>query len=607
MTATPRLRWHFVLPLLFLTLSIGAAAAVGYRYLSADIRHETQRTLTVIAEQKRQQIEDRLAQTRSDAELYFSGSSQLRTLFGQWLDSGRQDAALLARMQTRMEDLARVRGWGGLTILDAVGRPVLAVGVTHTSGHEALIQEVLRQPRIETVDLHRNADGRVEYGVLAPIGRAEGGGAAPGVVYLSWRAEQDLYPLVASWPVPTRTAETYLVRREGDRVRFLTPLRFQPDAALELTQAVDSADLTVSRAVQGQLGLLANTLDYRGVPVLAYVTPIAGMPWFMVAEMDRREADAGIRATAWATALIMGLGLLLIYTAGYLLWHRDRERRELAALQARQAAELQFRTIFEQAPIGVALVEVQTGCLAHCNDRFAKIVGRSRDEASKLSRILLTHPDDRSSDHDQIARLNAGEISSYRVTKRYLRPDGSLVWVDLTAAALAEESGQPRHYLALVEDITERKEAEDRLHCITEAAHDAILMMNPLGIISYWNPAATKILGYSAAEALGHDLHDLLAPSRYLDGYHAAFPDFQRTGRGAVMGKTLEWVARHQDGRELAVELSLSAIALKDGWNAVGMGYYATSPNANRCWSRWPRPRRPPSAPMPRNHCSWPT
>ena len=120
--------------------------------------------------------------------------------------------------------------------------------------------------------------------------------------------------------------------------------------------------------------------------------------------------------------------------------------------------------------------------------------------------------------------------------------------------------------------------AEDRLRCITDTAHDAIIMMNPRGEITYWNPAATTILGYSAEEALGQNLHRLLAPEVHLRQHHAAFPEFRRSGQGAAIGKTLELPAKGKNGQEITVELSLSAVALKDGWNAIGILRDITEP-----------------------------
>ena len=118
-------------------LKRAARAPPLYRALSANIRAETARTLTVIAEQKRQQIESWLAQAQRDAELYFSGTSQAKRLFGQWLDSGRREQALLTQIQDRLADLTRARQWSGVAMIDTTGRPVLVSKVASPAVHGA--------------------------------------------------------------------------------------------------------------------------------------------------------------------------------------------------------------------------------------------------------------------------------------------------------------------------------------------------------------------------------------------------------------------------------------------------------------------------------------
>jgi PAS domain S-box-containing protein len=132
--------------------------------------------------------------------------------------------------------------------------------------------------------------------------------------------------------------------------------------------------------------------------------------------------------------------------------------------------------------------------------------------------------------------------------------------------------------LAIFRDVSERKQAleavlesESRLKALTDCAQDAILMMDPNGDVSYWNPAAERIFGYTAAEAIGRNLHELIVPGRYLEAHRAAFPGFRRSGSGAVLGKTLELHALRKDGMEISVSLSLSAVLLRQAWHAIGV------------------------------------
>ncbi|MEN6484010.1 MAG: PAS domain S-box protein [Syntrophobacteraceae bacterium] len=114
------------------------------------------------------------------------------------------------------------------------------------------------------------------------------------------------------------------------------------------------------------------------------------------------------------------------------------------------------------------------------------------------------------------------------------------------------------------------RDSEARLRAITDSARDAILMLDTMGVISYWNPAAEQILGYAKEEALGRNLHDLIAPRRYCAQFQAAFSMFQETGTGNSVGRTIELEARRKDDEKIPVELSLSAVFM-NGWHAVGV------------------------------------
>lgn len=115
------------------------------------------------------------------------------------------------------------------------------------------------------------------------------------------------------------------------------------------------------------------------------------------------------------------------------------------------------------------------------------------------------------------------------------------------------------------------KKSEARLRAITESAQDAILMMDHKGDISYWNPAAERMLGHSSDEAVGKNLHGLIAPSKFKNAYEVAIPEFLKTGEGAAIGKTSDLEAKTKDGRTINVQLALSALRLENEWHSVGI------------------------------------
>ena len=110
------------------------------------------------------------------------------------------------------------------------------------------------------------------------------------------------------------------------------------------------------------------------------------------------------------------------------------------------------------------------------------------------------------------------------------------------------------------------RKSELLMRAINVSARDAVLMMDAEGRVSYWNPAAERIFGYTSDEALGRNLHSLLSPQHYRRLFEAAFPEFQRSGCGNNVEKALQ-----KNGEEFPVELSLAGVQLHDGWHAVGI------------------------------------
>ena len=120
---------------------------------------------------------------------------------------------------------------------------------------------------------------------------------------------------------------------------------------------------------------------------------------------------------------------------------------------------------------------------------------------------------------------------------------------------------------------TERRfrESEEKFRAMAEAAQDAIVMIDGDGVILFWNRAAERIFGYSAAEAAGQKIHDWLAAPRFRDDANAGLAAFAKSGRGAVIGRTVELVALRKDCAEIAIEASISAVSAGGAWRAVAI------------------------------------
>ncbi len=166
---------------------------------------------------------------------------------------------------------------------------------------------------------------------------------------------------------------------------------------------------------------------------------------------------------------------------------RESEARLQLALQASSASEQRFRATFETAAVGIAQVALDGHWLL-VNDRLCEIVGYSRTELERLTFGDITYPDDLARDLAHVAELIKGEIATYSIHKRYLRKDGSLVWTNLTVAMVRTASGSPEHFISVVEDITERKRAEEELQRAARLKDEFLAMLahelrNPLAPI----------------------------------------------------------------------------------------------------------------------------
>ena len=143
-------------------------------------------------------------------------------------------------------------------------------------------------------------------------------------------------------------------------------------------------------------------------------------------------------------------------------------------------SEKRFRGIFEQAPLGIAVIDSITGRFLQVNPKYTEIIGRTEDEMNKTTFMAISQPDDLKKDLDNMAKLLSGEIHSFSMTKRLFRGDGSIVWVYLTVVPLWDENDHcyPKLHIAMVEDITEKKQAVEALE---DAKASAELYLDLMG------------------------------------------------------------------------------------------------------------------------------
>ena len=329
---------------------------------------------------------------------------------------------------------------------------------------DALLQTTFKSKKVILSELHLNAVNQPSIMLAIPL-LDNGNAVSPllAVLLIDIDPKTFLYPLIQSWPTPSATAETLLLKLEDNQILYLNELRHHKNGALTLRLPLTRKNLPAVRAVSGIVGV-ARGVDYRGVDVLAATRGIPDTSWKIVAKVDADEVFEPVSRRAWF--VVAGI-FLVVLAAGlgiYMLW----SRKNSAFLMEKYQAELQFSN-------------------------------------------------------------------------------------------------------ELAEAAEELRISEERLRSITTSAQDAIIMLDENGNVSFWNEAATRLFGYTEQEMLGQDCHLFLPPHSYRNSFHKAFPEFQHTGKGAMIGKTVELSALHKNGTEFPMELSLSMVDVKGRMHSVGM------------------------------------
>ncbi len=325
--SAPWRRWIVgasLLTFLFLSAGIGAVGYCYFLYQLAVVRKAAESELAAVADLKLQQIVEwrkaRMDSAERIARDPFVGQSLEEFLAGS--PEGPRRAQLLRWLSLIRESNQGLRA----LLLD----PKMNVRLAFPEDKDyfgpiaqSSALEALHSSRIVMSDLHRSSyTGEIHLDLAIPLcadldpaedrsPAADRGSRPPiAVVVVEVDPQQFLYPHIQHWPTPSPSAESLLLRREGDEVLFLNDLRHKAGTALSLRLPIDNPERVGSKAALGSEGVVEGA-DYRGVPVLASVRSVAGTPWFLVAKVDMAEIDAPLRERGWATAGLVTIVIVL--------------------------------------------------------------------------------------------------------------------------------------------------------------------------------------------------------------------------------------------------------------------------------------------------------
>ncbi|PKL63961.1 MAG: hypothetical protein CVV32_11045 [Methanomicrobiales archaeon HGW-Methanomicrobiales-3] len=385
--------YGLIVAMLLLFLAILLGGALLYQAQEEQITSQVTRDLTGIASLKAGQIaawrEDRLFDAR-----VLSSSPFLIEGVDEYLRDGDMESR--EKILGRFREMNTSSHYQNVILVDPDGEVRLSLdpGVaTITPDVRGKVAESVMTRAPLLTDFHRFFQtGQIHTSVIAPLMLDRDGQKIPvGAVILSIDPEEFLYPYIQTWPVPSETAETLLVMREGDHVLFLNDLRHQPGSALNLTIPLTQSEVPAVMAVLGTTGTFSGK-DYRGTDVISVLEPIPGSPWFMVAKVDTAEAYATWRTrSGLIIALVIGTLAGAIVVTG-LLWQRRQKyyyRSLFAAEASRREYEEQDR---ERMGVLLRLYEMESATEQELADFVLEAAGRMT--RSPLAFLGVMTPDE---------------------------------------------------------------------------------------------------------------------------------------------------------------------------------------------------------------------
>ena len=505
----------FLLIFVVLTAGLVGAGYFYYKNYQKNFRTQVESALSAIADLKKDELVGWRAEMLRSAEVLFKNPA-FSILVQRSLELPDATGAL-GRLKTWLSRIKNAYDYDRIFLLDAQGRERASapdVSETVAPHLKEALPDVLRTERITFLDFHRDSPGGlIHLSILVPILADDAPRRALGVLVFRIDPEKSIYPAISRWPVPSRTAETLIVRREGEDVVFLNELRFRRGSALELRAPVTD---TSSPAVQAALGHegVVDGVDYRGVPVIAALRAVSGSPWFLVARMDAAEAYAPLRERLSGIVFFLGALLLAATAAVGLLWRGQRERFYRVNYEAEAALHALSRR-------QEALLAAAPDIIMEVDDR--KVYTRANRTAFEffgedvVGKEAASYFEGEQQTYETVKPLFEGHKDTIYVESWQRRRDGEKRLLAWWCRTLKDETGRVTGALSTARDITDQNRAEKALKAsevrfrrLFEAARDGILILDAeTGLIEDVNPFLIEVLGFPREHFLGKTIWDL--------------------------------------------------------------------------------------------------
>ncbi len=506
-------RTAYVFILIFLLLSLGIAFSgyVSYNNFSEQFHEQAGDQLLTVANLKVNGLSNWRKERLSDSRLLHE-NLVFAELVQDYFEN-QNNSIEEAKIMAWLDNFRSYTEYERMRLLDTEGQTHLSSpsGLSPISSEVVVqIAEVMESKEVVLVDFYRrNSDENIRLALLIPILDPQTRSTVIGVVAITIDPNIYLFPFIKEWPAASSTAETLLVRRDGDDALFLNELRFQANTSMSLRILLDQTEHLAVKAVQGQTGVVEG-IDYRDHAVIGALKAIPDSPWFLVARIDIAEVETPLRTRLWQTLLMMGMAIAVAGAGLITVWRQQRiqyYRQQAESAVAVRESERQLKEAQIVARMGSYLLNIRTGRW-DSSEVLDKVFGIDEQFDRTIENwTALIHPADRAQMSDYFTNEVIGNRMRFDREYRIVRNNDQVErWVHGMGELEFDDQDQLVSMLGTIQDITDSKLAEEALNRQNNLF--SMLLKNlPLGVFMVEAPSGKPLVANDAAlELLGRGI-----------------------------------------------------------------------------------------------------